>query len=69
MTHARNIKDLAIALEALTRVQGVDAEFKTVRELLDHELDEYHAANRSNRTKPNPYKPFTSSPDENEIPF
>ncbi len=67
------IKDLSIALEALTRVQGVENEFERVRDLLRDAIgakeaentkayNEYHqgraAKNTSTKTNPDDEIPF-----------
>ena len=66
------IKDLSIALEALTRVQGVENEFERVRDLLRDAIGAKEAENikayieyHEGRAKHTPTK--TNSNDE--IPF
>ncbi len=59
--HARNIKDLSIALEALTRVQSVEDEFEAVQALLNEEISSMHK-------EQNPLKKVRDDADD-DIPF
>lgn len=62
----RKIKDLSIALEALTRVQGVEDEFKSVRALLDQAITQAHEEYNPLRTyTPPPQRPHL----DDDIPF
>lgn len=58
---ARDIKDLSIALEALTRVQGVEDEFDAVKMLLNDKIGEMHKQNH-------PLQKVGGSSDD-DIPF
>jgi len=61
---ARNIKDLSIALEALTRVPGSDILREQIDNLLVHEIDLKHKENNPLRRFDHPERP-----DDNKIPF
>lgn len=58
----RKIKELSIALEALSRVQGTDTYSAQISSLLQHQIDE---ANKENH----PLKPVHPSTSDDDIPF
>lgn len=58
---ARKIKDLAIALEALTRVQGVESEFNRVKDLLQDAIYEMEIRL--------PKSSQAQTSDDDDIPF
>lgn len=62
--HARNIKDLSIALEALTRVPGSDIHRYQVEKLLETEIQLMKETHPSIK----PTQPNRTEPDD-EIPF
>lgn len=63
----RKIKDLSFALEALSRVQGADEEYQSVKTLLNQAIAQAHE-------EYNPLRPYMRPPsrpnlDDDDIPF
>lgn len=63
MNYARDIKDLSIALEALSRIAGRDAENLSFR--VQHQIDKAITRLEDQYTQSAPTKPITND----EIPF
>lgn len=58
-----NIKNLSIALEALSRVQGVDMLFTNIQHLIEDEI-------KLMKEDQHPLQTYTpKAPDQDEIPF
>lgn len=63
------IKDLSIALEALTRVQNVETEFERVRDLLKDAIQTQEQENTSAYIAKNTPTPPSSIDLNDDIPF
>ncbi len=62
MTNSLAIKNLSIALEALSRINGAKDTFVAIHELLLHEVEEAHKENH-------PIQTYTPTNPDDDIPF